>query len=358
MDCLSPSTLSRLQRLPQHPEVVWEGDRLALNAEVLNPERPTVPLRADCFVWIDGAQQQVRGIDAVTQDQGPTAFVESLFRAMESPLSWPDEPSLPLRPGRVVVRDRELHFLLRGLLQPLDITVEYQPELPLVDQLLPGLQTLMGLADNLSDQLSDLLLEKARQVWELAPWRWLLDSHILSIEMKAFGLTSPLYVSILGGLGLEQGLLLYRSLDSLTAFRAAVSHLVLDRADLQAAFSQQDCLFLNYEPRQVTPFVRRPRLVKPLRWEDLELDFGSINPEEGMRSRLDLTELSTLYASLEGILRFMDKHSPKFEQGDFPACRSRFKIKIPDTLLPDQGMAPVIVTVKTQPVLARAFLPC
>jgi hypothetical protein len=357
MDCLSSDTISRLRRLPQLPGSVWEGDRLALNAEVLNPQRPTEPHQADCFVWVDGEQHLVRGIDAVMAGDGPTAFVESLLKAMEAPLSWPDEPAEPQRPGRVVVRDRELHFLLRGMLRELDICVEYQPQLPLVDELLPGLQELMGLADDISTRLYDILARKAYGLWETAPWQRLLDSEILSVEIKALGLTEPLYVSVTGRLGLAQGVILYRSLDSLTRFRAAIVQGSQEPAHLQAAFEAQDCLFLNYEPKVETPFVRRPRLVTRPNWEDLELDFGSICPKQGLRSRLDLTELSILYGSLEAIQRFWQRHGEKFQGGQFPPCKSRYKVQIPRELQPVEEMEPLLITVKTQPVLARAFAP-
>ncbi len=361
MDCLSPTTIRRLRRLPQQPESVWEGDRLALNAEVLNPAsspgQPPDPQRADCFVWVDESQQLVRSIDAVMAGDGPTAFVQSLLKAMEEPLGWPDEPTDPQRPSRIVVRDRELHFLLRGMLRELDICVEYQPDLPLVDELLPGLRELMGMADDISERLYTILAEKAYELWQIAPWKRLLDSEILSVETKALGITSPLYVSVIGRLGLEQGLVIYRSLNSLTAFREAVTQPGRNPEQLQAAFANQDCLFLNYEPKVETPFVRRPRLVTRPNWDDIDLDFGSISPGEGMRSRLDLTELSVLYGALESILRFWNSHREKFSQGNFPPCRSRYKIAIPTALHPIDNMEPLLITVKTQPVLARAFAP-
>ncbi len=357
MDCLSPTTISRLRRLPQQPESVWEGDRLALNAEVLNPDQPNESQRADCFVWVDESQQLVRGIDAVMAGDGPTAFVQSLLKAMEEPLGWPDEPTEPQRPSRVVVRDRELHFLLRGMLRELDICVEYQPELPLVDELVPDLRELMGMADDISDRLYAVLAEKAYDLWKIAPWKRLLDSEILSVEMKALGVTSPLYVSVIGKLGLEHGIVIYRSVNALTAFREAVTQAADNPLALQAAFENQDCLFLNYEPKVETPFVRRPRLVNQPSWDDIDLDFGSIHPQEGMRSRLDLTELSILYGTLEAILRFWSSHREKFSQGSFPPCKSRYKVAIPTALQPIDDMEPVLITVKTQPVLARAFSP-
>lgn len=358
MDHLSPTTIRRLRRLPQFPQTVWQGDRLRLNATIANPESPTEPQRADCFVWIDGVEEWVRGVDAVLSSAGVGAIVKSLIKAMEEPLSWPDEPALPQRPERVVVRDRELHFLLRGMLHDLDIAVDYQPELPLVDRLLPGLQQLMGIADELSEDLYEILADKARQLWAIAPWQWLLDSDILTVEIKDFGLTGPLYLSVLGHLGLAPGLLWYRSLDSLTAFRRELTGPRLPSlVEQQAAFLLQDCLFLNYEPRVRLPLSNHPRLVKAPRWEEIDLDFGSISPAEGMRSHLDLAELSILYGSLEALCRFFRKHGSRLEQEVFPSCKSRFKVAIPPKLLPEPETPPLMITVKTQPSLAQALTP-
>jgi hypothetical protein len=41
----------------------------------------------------------------------------------------------PARPQRIVVRDREIQFYLRGALQGLDIAIDYAPELPLIDRM-------------------------------------------------------------------------------------------------------------------------------------------------------------------------------------------------------------------------------
>ncbi len=57
---------------------------------------------------------------------GPEAIVRTLMRAMEHPHS----PAKPARPQRIVVRDREIQFYLRGVLQDLDIAIDYAPELP------------------------------------------------------------------------------------------------------------------------------------------------------------------------------------------------------------------------------------
>ena len=370
MDRLSPATIRRLRRLPQPRETVWEGDRLTLDTEIANTglansgiettgqsEQPAEHQRADCFVWVNRSEQLVRGIDAAMAGDGPNAFVQSLLKAMEEPLGWPDEPAEPQRPSHIIVRDRELHFLLRGVLRDLEICVQYEPELPYVDQLLPGLCELMDMADDISEQLYKVLAEKAYDLWQVAPWKRLLDSEILSVEMKALGIDAPLYISVIGRLGLEQGLVIYRSLHALTCFREAIAQAGDRLAEMQAAFAAQDCLFLNYEPKVETPFVHKLRLVNEPNWDNIDLDFGSIHPSEGLRSRLDLTELSILYGTLEAVLRFWRSHHKKFSQGSFPPCKSRYKVAIPAALQPVENMEPVMITVKTQPVLARAFSP-
>jgi calcineurin-like phosphoesterase len=65
------------------------------------------------------------------------------------------------------------------------------------------------------------LTEKAYELWQDAPWELLSDHHILSIELNQWDV-GTLYVSVMGMLGMEYGVLLYRSLDSLKRFRASV----------------------------------------------------------------------------------------------------------------------------------------
>ena len=56
-----------------------------------------------------------------------------------------------------------------------------------------------------------------------------------------------LYVSVLGMLGMEYGLLMYRSLDSLKTFRERVLAADSSPEVLERAFLEQDCLFVTFD---------------------------------------------------------------------------------------------------------------
>lgn len=120
MTSFNRSTSRRLQKLIQIPSV-WEGDRRPMSS----PSRDDSEGKGECILWVDGSQGIVRGMDVVDPDTGPEAIVRTLMRAMEHPHS----PAKPARPQRIVVRDREIQFYLRGVLQDLDIAIDYAPEL-------------------------------------------------------------------------------------------------------------------------------------------------------------------------------------------------------------------------------------
>ncbi len=357
MNRLPPSTLRRLKQLPQIPNSIWEGDRLDLNAKVRDASSPEGFHRANCILWVDGIEQTVRSIEAVPVSDGPEAFVRALLKAMESPLDMPQAPMPQMRPEKVVVRDRELHFFLRGVLQDLDITVEYHHQLPLLDEMIPGLQHLMGLEeDDLSDELCDLIEEKAMQLWETAPWKELQDHQILSVTIQAFDL-EPFYLSVMGNLGMEYGVLLYRSVESLKQFRAAIlRNQGENMVQMQEAFLQQDCLFLNYELEEDNAWLDAPFPLRALRPEepldrDIDLEVGSINPLEGVREQLDEEEAIALVAALEAIHRFFRKHRRSLRDGDFPECASKFRITIPEAVRLSGMGATVSVQIATLPDL-------
>ncbi|HEY9847206.1 MAG TPA: hypothetical protein V6D03_13540, partial [Candidatus Caenarcaniphilales bacterium] len=77
-----------------------------------------------------------RAIEIVAPAAGPEVIVRTLLKAMEFPAS----SAQPGRPQKIVVRDRETQFFLRGALQQLDIVIAYAPELPLIDEIFRSLQ--------------------------------------------------------------------------------------------------------------------------------------------------------------------------------------------------------------------------
>ena len=110
-----------------------------------------------------------------------------------------------------MVRDREIQFYLRGVLQDLDIAIDYAPELPMIDHLFDALQHPGGISEaELPPRYSEAMIDKAMDIWDLSPWNSLNEQQILAIELNAWDVET-LYVSMLGMAGVEYGLLMYRS---------------------------------------------------------------------------------------------------------------------------------------------------
>jgi hypothetical protein len=331
MTGLNPSTRRRLLELPQIPSV-WEGDRRALTSGMLmdaNWSESHPRGDGECVLWVDGSQGVVRAMDVVPTDVGHEAIVRTLLRAMEHP----HNPAKPARPQKIVVRDRETLFYLRGVLQDLDISLDYVPDLPLIDEIFRGFQdSSNSRPPMLPPQYEEALLEKAEALWDDAPWTLLADHKILEIELNRWDLKS-VYASVMGMLGMEYGVLLYRSLDSLKQFRERVlANESLER--MEEAFLGQDCLFLTYETNsdedeesfdeEDFDFLEfEPPVLKPV--------FGNLHPLEGIRSFLYEEEAVAFLVIMEALHRFIKQHRRKLMGDNFPAITSRFKIPAPDT---------------------------
>jgi hypothetical protein len=323
MTLLTPTTCRRLQQLPQL-STVWEGDRLALETDMEPSYTDNPEENRDCILWVDGVQGVVRAVDVVPATAGQAAIVRTLLQAIEEPMEGTGESTQPGRPKKIVVRNRELQFFLRGVLQDLDITIEYQPELPLIDQFCQGMQRLVShRGPQVSPFYIQLLKTKAQDMWKVAPWKKLGDHQILAVTLNQSDIET-LYVSIMGKIGLEFGLLFYRSLNSLKQFRQQIFKSAGSPGEAAEAFLQQDCFYLTYH-------VPEDSNSQSLAWtaidrDNVEPEFGSIHPLEGMRSRLHQEELELMILALEGLLRFFHKHPKSFSTDSFPALSSRFRI--------------------------------
>lgn len=276
----------------------------------------------ECILWVDGSQGMVRAMDVVPVETGHEAIVRTLLRAMEHP----HNPAKPARPQKIVVRDRETLFYLRGVLQDLDIALDYVPELPLIDEIFRGFQeTTNSRPPALPPQFAEELLAKANLLWEDAPWSLLPDHKILEIEVNRWDL-GCVYASVMGMLGMEYGILLYRSLDSLRQFRQRVlSNESMER--MEEAFLAQDCLFLTYEAEENEEFDDDLELMPET---PLDPVFGNLHPLEGIRSFLYEEESMAFIVVLEALHRFLKSHRRKLMNDEFPAISSRFKIPSPE----------------------------
>ncbi len=349
MSALNPTTYRRLKKLRQIPSV-WECDRRSLSA--LSDDAELAPQDSgECILWVDGSEGVVRAMDMVSPDMGPEAVVRALLRAMEHPQS----PSKPARPSKIVVRDREIQFFLRGVLQELDIAIDYAPELPLIDELFRGFEEIANNRQpELPPQYAELLQQKADELWDDAPWELLGDHNIISIELNQWDV-GTLYVSVMGMLGMEYGVLLYRSLDSLKRFRATV----LEEESFEAmeqAFLGQDCFFLTYgrdesyldDEEDDDEFD-----LGDLPSSEIAPNFGVIHPMEGMRPFLYDEEAIAVYIALEALHRFFRASEEQLEQDTFPDITKRYRIPAP---LESEIQPKASVKVTTLPTLSSELL--
>jgi len=342
---LNRSTRRRLKQLNQIP-CVWEGDRRPLSAPTLELDGKA---NGECILWVDGSQGIVRAMDMVTSEIGPEAIVRTLLRAMEHPHG----PARPARPQKIVVRDRELQFFLRGVLQELEIAIDYVPDLPLIDELVRGFQEVVeDHTPDLPPQYAEPLRQKAFEIWQAAPWEFLEEHQILAIELNQWDI-GTLYASVMGMLGMEYGILLYRSEDSLKRFRDKVLTDEESPEQLEEAFLKQDCLFLTFERTDEVDDEDEDEDeiidLAELPLSEIHPSFGNIHPLEGLRAVLYEEEALAVLIALEALNRFIRAQRRQFTGEIFPALSRRYRIPLP---APDEAKAPISVTVTTMPDLA------
>jgi hypothetical protein len=349
MSALNPTTYRRLKNLQQIPSV-WEGDRRPLSTVSDNSD-PDAEANSECILWVDGSEGIVRAMDLVSPQMGPEAVVRALLRAMEHP----QNPAKPARPSKIVVRDREIQFFLRGVLQELDITIEYFPELPLIDELFRGFEEIaLHRQPALPPKYADLLPQKAYEIWNDAPWELLADHNILSIELNRWDV-GTLYASVMGMLGMEYGVLLYRSLESLKRFRASVLAEKSFEA-MEQAFLGQDCLFVTYtrmDEDEEDEEDEEDIDLADLPISDIIPSFGAVHPFEGMRPFLYEEEALVVYMALESLHRFMRGCYRQLVDDPIPAITKRFRIPVPQE---GEGKSTASIKVATLPELASELL--
>ncbi len=345
MTRLNRITIDRLKRLPRVASV-WEGDRRSVGGLMDDDGglRQRHSETSDCILWVDSSHGAVRGLTMVPTTCGYEPVVRTLLQAIESPQG----NLAPARPQKIVVSDREIQFYLRGALQGLDIAIDYAPELPLIDELFNALQQSVEMTEaELPPRYAEAMLDKAMEIWELAPWNTLNEQQVLAVELNTWDLDT-LYVSMLGMGGVEYGLLMYRSLDSLKQFRQRVLMGQQSPKQMQEAFLEQDCLYLNFELFDDEPF---PNMPQPASWlasapEAIQPDFGSIHPLEGMRSQLADEEGATFLVVMEALQRFINRYRAQLEKPPLKALQGSYKIPNPEK---NGGASPLKVTVKTLP---------
>jgi hypothetical protein len=336
---LSASTIKRLQRLPQVPGV-WEGARLELPGK-LGLSFDNESDERQMIIWMDGTEGTVRSLESVGMEMGPEAMVRSLLRAMENPQG----PYPPVRPQKIVVSDREEQFYLRGVLCDLGIDVEYVAKLPLVEQLVERFGEMSAFqSPQLPPAYTEILETVAKEILQVTPWQLLPDHQILKIDIQRWDV-DQLYACVMGMMGMEYGILLYRSIESVQQFRrAALQNDGLQ--DMEAVFLSQDCIFLTFDAgseQRSLSLHQQP--------DDFEPHYGVIHPLEGLRTVLGQDEALATYAALSALQRFIVSQSKSLGHAELPEISQKLRINLP-TQIPNLAKS-ISVTVSTLPQESR-----
>ncbi len=359
MTTLNRSTLRRLKKLKQS-SAVWEGDRRALPAKTRQPQDSSniIPLHAPdeeskphCILWVDGSQGMVRSMDVVDAVVGQEAFVRALLQAIEHPQS-PSQPSLP---QKILVCDRELQFYLRGVLQDLGISVEYVERLPLIDEIFSHI--LESFTENppvVPERFAANLYKQSEQIWRNAPWNTLWDHQVIALKIDRWDIDT-LYAVVMGKMGLEQGIIFYRSEESLVKFRQRIVESSSDD-EIEETFLHQDCLFNLFETPDLEmeddlppfPFRGKKRSL-PAEVVPMQPIYGALHPLEGGRPYLYDEEAIALTVALEALNKFWQQHHKRLNTS-FSNLSGTYTVYAPS--LDGDAEEAIKILVKTMPELA------
>jgi hypothetical protein len=315
---LSPATIRRLKRLPQVPNI-WEGAKISLPGQMVGDG---AAVGQKMVLWMDGSEGIARSLESADESVGNEVMVRSLIRAIE----YPQGPYPQVRPKKVLVADREEQFYLRGVLSELDIEVGYAPDLPTIQQLFERFSQVREQApDELPPAYVHLLDTAAQEIWQTAPWSVLHDFQILEVVLNRWDV-EKFYACVMGKMGEEFGVLLYRNMDTVRQFRAAALAQEdfddMDMDSLEKTFLSQDCIFCSYDLLEDKPASRK---------SNYEFNFGSIHPLEGIRSLLDPEEALATYTAMMAIKKFFVAEKAKLLP-DGPLVQRTIKITLPKDL--------------------------
>jgi hypothetical protein len=141
----------------------------------------------------------------------------------------------------------------------------------------------------------------------------------------------------------------YRSLPSLKQFRQDAAQPATPE-EMEEAFLRQDCLYLTFQAGN-PELNELPDLdLAELDPEEIEPNFGTIHPLEGLRVTLQEDEAAVLSVALEALHRFFKQYHRKLED-DFRPYQGRYRIPNPQ----EKGTT-LSVQVRTLPDVAEELL--
>lgn len=295
--------------------------------EMMENIDPDLAETAQCILWIDASEGVVRSMDVIRKNTGFESMVRALLKAIENPHS----PSEPCRPQKVIVKDRELQFFLRGALQDLEITVDYQPDLPLLDEIWENFKVFQQDSSiNIPMAwMQELEKEAINLIWRQRIWSLIAEYDIIEIQLNTYDVKS-LYACVMGMMGKEFGVIFYRSLDSLKQFRSLAVDLDDEacEADLERSFLQQDCWFLNFsqddsDEDDLFDFLSENNDGA------VEALFGSIHPYEGIRPISEQEEAIPIYLAVRALGLFFTQFEEELEEEPLDLLTTTFELTLP-----------------------------
>ncbi len=340
---ISPATLRRLRNIKQGP-VVWEGVRcqmsLPLRRASFSKVIPLIPPakgEPEIILWADATNGMVRSMTPVEPGTGNEAMVRALIQAIENPQS--NTP--PLRPQKVIVKDRQIQFYLRGILQDLDITVDFAESLPFVDDII---QTISEHTDHtptlLPYDLAPQFYHQVEALWHLAPWKYMYDHYIIEAKVNRWDVNS-FFITFMKDVGVcEAGVLFYHSLDSIRQFRLAVMESMFEDLDsMEDTFLSQDCIFIMFNSGEDMPDSFK-QMLHNLGWKIRTHYpyFSVLHPLEGEREFLQEEEVLALTATIQALNVFFTQHAKAFRGIRFP----KLKMVHTPTAVPDPSPIEIV----------------
>jgi hypothetical protein len=200
-------------------------------------------------------------------------------------------------------------------------------------------------------KIEPLLTQTASELWKLQPWRLLADYDIVSVKINRWGIDT-LYACVMGMLGREYGIILYRSLESLKQFRnSAVVEKSLDR--LEQAFLSQDCWFLSFESLEEDEEEEDLFDLADLHPSQIHPVFGSVHPYEGIRPYLDEEEASVIQVTLQALMKFFKANSKALAASPIASVQKTYSI---DIKFSGEAEKTLSVAVATETEISEEFM--
>jgi hypothetical protein len=187
-------------------------------------------------------------------------------------------------------------------------------------------------------------------LWQTEPWQGLWDHQVIAIKLERWDLDT-LYAIVMGRMGLERGVIFYRSESSLVNFRQRIVA-GSSEDEIEETFLHQDCLFNLFEtpePSDETFGSRNIFLKSPNSQPQMQPIYGTLHPLEGGRPYLYDEEAIALTVALEAFNKFWQQYGKRLAH-KFIEVSSTYNIYAPS--LDNEVEEQIEVSVRTMPDLA------